>query len=253
MATYGITLRSRYATLSLALGAAVRTAYKYRVAVTTQSRGKFRIANDADDRYELYRGVDALADLDSSPWDTFTTLPHTTAALTPPMSGSTAYHFVLRKRNRWGLVSLNASETIITIAADGSPVGVAPSNPSPIAASAAAAGTVLITGRYAYLADGDRQADTWLVYLTFDGSAPDPDLDTPVEVAMSKVDGVARLNYTTDPQTEGTVVKAVVRVRRSDTPAVDSINTLAVSATATLLGPQGELSAGLFLGASRQI
>src|SRR5687767_4961873 len=42
--------------------------------------GRYRISDAALDRYELYRGVNADVDY-SAAWETFTSLPHTTAAL----------------------------------------------------------------------------------------------------------------------------------------------------------------------------
>jgi len=266
-------LRSQSATLSLtitgamrsrhsrfnAMGVSLRSVMRIFLGFAGSSKGRHRVANDADDRYELYRGVDAKADLDGSAWETFTSLPHETAALTPPVSGTRAYHFVLRKRNKWGLSSLNTVETIITLNTAGEPTSAAPSAPQQTSAEATAGGTVTLQSRYAYPLDGGRQADTWLLYLTYDGSEPDPDLDTPISVAMAKVDGVAKLTYVTAAQAEGTVVTALVRVRRSADPDVedsidvDSTNSLSVSATATLLGPAGDIAGGIYLGASQQI
>src|SRR5690349_1299822 len=81
------------------------------------------------------------------------------------------------------------------------------------------------------------QADTFLIYLTADGSDPDPDLDTPTEVEMTKADGIARLDFTSDAFSEGTTVKVIVRTRRSGTPNVDSSNVEIRSAIVTLIGP----------------
>lgn len=216
---------------------------KYRAT----ARGLCRIANAALQQYELYRGVDAPADLTSAPWQTFASLPFTTPALTPGHS----YHFVARLRNAWNLVSKNAAETIITVADDGTAAEVPPSSPS-FAAAPSAAGTILVTSSYAYGLDGANQAGDWLVYLRSDGTAPDPIADMPTVVVMAKTDGLAKLSYTTAAFAEGTVVRVLVRARRAGTPDVDSSNTTAVQAIATLLGPSEPDPANAFLGSAAE-
>jgi len=46
-----------------------------------ETRGRFRVAEDALELYELYKGVGALPDFDSAPWETFASLPHATGKL----------------------------------------------------------------------------------------------------------------------------------------------------------------------------
>jgi len=45
-----------------------------------EAEGRYRLANDDLERYELYRGIDAEPDFDAAPWETFSSLPATTAA-----------------------------------------------------------------------------------------------------------------------------------------------------------------------------
>jgi hypothetical protein len=227
---YGQTARGSFRFISLQVLASVR--------------GGHRVANAALDRYELYRGVNAAADLTAGPWQTFTALPFTTPALAP----FAEYHFVLRRRNAWGVLSQNLEETVLFVDAGGNLVSP-PSPPEDPAAAPAAGGTVLITATYAYDADGAAQADAFLVYVRTDGTFPDTSLDTPAVVAMTKADGVAKLEYTTSAQAEGTTVKAIVRTRRTGTPSVDSTNVDPfVSAVATLLGPPTVTPAAVLQG-----
>jgi len=44
--------------------------------------GGYRLAEDALERYELYRGIDADPDFEAAPFETFTTLPHETGDIT---------------------------------------------------------------------------------------------------------------------------------------------------------------------------
>jgi hypothetical protein len=203
------------------------------LACSAQAQGLYRVADPTLDRYEVYRGIDASPDFTAAPFATNSTLPITTAAL----SVSHKHHLVLRKRNKWGLISQNTQETIFDVNAGGTLNATPPSDPTNIAATGAAAGTVIISAQYAPNDDGDNAADTWLVYFTTNGIDPNPGTDIPVVIVMNLSDGSARLSYTTAAQAEGTLVKAIVRTRRTGTPNVDSTGSTIVSATATLLGP----------------
>lgn len=221
-----------------------------RLSVTGSAVGLYRAADPTLERYELYRGVDASPDLSGSPWATFASLPNTTAALTP---GHT-YRFVLRRRNRWDLLSRNVGETVVRVAANGSESPAPPSDPSDVLVEAAAAGTVRVRAEYAYLADGDDAADLFIVYVRSNGTNPDPATDTPVEVDAVRADGVAKLDYTTTAYAEGATVKVIVRTRRSGSPDVDSTGSTVHTATATLLGPAAPTPADAFVGdAARQV
>ena len=203
----------------------------YQPGITCEAPGLFRVAN-AWPEFELYRGIDgAEIDFSADPWATFDTLPATTPALDP----GHAYSFVLRRRNAYGLASQNVEAWEITVDPAGDLDAVAPSAPS-FTVAASTGGKILITGTYAYSEDGDDQADGWAVYLTTDGTDPDPETDTAEAVAMVKADDLAGLSYTTDAQTEGVEVRVLVRVVRA-ADGVESENTTIKSALATLEGP----------------
>lgn len=216
----------------------------WRTRYQNAAAGVYRVKDDALIGYLLYRGVDAFPDLTDPAWETFTSLPHQTASLDPDH----VYHFVLRARNAWGLITQNVRPWVLRVAADGSRDPVPPSAPTDITVVAWEAGAVRLTARYNYLADGILAADTWLIYLTTDGVDPDPGLDTPVEVMMVLADGVARLTYTAGPYALGATVKVLVRTRRSGTPDVDSVNEAIVSAVTTAQGPAAPSPAGAFVG-----
>lgn len=208
--------------------------------------GLHRVANDSLARFELYHGVGGSPDFTADPESTFTALPFTTSALTTDAT----HHFVLRQRNAWNLQSQNINEWVITTASDGSINATPPSDPVEIAAAASTAGTVTVTARYLYSADGSNAADSFLVYLAVNAT-PVIGLTVPIAVSMIKSDGIAKLSYTTAAQTEGAVVNVIVRTRRtgvSPSPNVDSIGTTVYSATATLLGPAEVTDPEIFQG-----
>jgi hypothetical protein len=217
--------------------------YAFLIACAQESGGKYRVANAALDRYELYRGVNAPADLTAAPYMTFTALPAFTAVL----PGSTTYHFVLRKRNAWGLVSENISEWVVTLDAGGNPVVVRPSDPIDIAVTPGAGGTAVVTARYLYAADGINQANQFLVYVAVNAT-PVIGVTSPVVIAMSKSDGVAKLSYTTAAQSNGSTVNVIVRTRRTGSPNVDSAGTTVYSCVVSTAGPGVMSPRGLFIG-----
>ncbi len=182
-----------------------------------QIAGLHRAANDALDRYELYRGADADPDFLAAPWETFTSLPHESAALDP----NHAYRFVLRRRSRWNLASQNVRAWELRIAADGSAEAVLPAGPDWAILEAAAGGTMRVRAAYAYARDGAYQAASWLVYLTSDGLDPDPEVDEPTVVEMQKRDGTARLDWTSEAFGDGAAIKVLVRTRRVDSGPVN--------------------------------
>jgi len=243
-------------TWNYATYAGIGSGYAYVMASWDQTMaGYHRVADDALAGYELYRTVDgATFDFDT-PWETFASLPHDTAALD---AGHT-YRFVLRQRNAYRLCSKNIEYTEIIVDDAGEETGQPPSAPEEITIKPAAHGAVTVTAIYHWLADGEElAADTWLVYLDSEG-APDPDNAAPIEVAISRSEALARLRYTSAPFADvaesatgalnsaalnsyaaagGVTVHALVRVRRTGPPLVDSTNTATVSTAIETEGPE---------------
>ena len=205
-------------------------------------RASFRVPDTALEGYTLYRGVDSEPDLEAAPWETFASLPHETAALTP---GAT-YRFVLRYRNKYGLESQNISSWAVVVDGGGDAEAERPSAPFGVTVSPAAGGAVLVDAEYAWEMDGANAADQWLVYLTNTGVDPDPDVDSPTVVAIVTAAGHAFLSWTSSPQGDGADVRVLVRVRRS-ADTVDSSNLDVHSAVAETSGPAA-VDGAAFLG-----
>ena len=212
-------------------------------------RGQYRIANAALDVYELYRGVDAEPDFDAAPYESFATLPHTT----PAQDVGHTYYFVLRKRNVHNLSSQNVASWSVKVGATGADV-TEPSAPAEWALAAAAAGAARVTASYDYLTDGTAaRGDTWAVWITADGSTPNPSGDPDYTETMVLADGVAKLDYTDGGHSHGATLKALVRVRRDGETPVDSQNSTVQTATADATGPAAPAGAATFHGgASKQ-
>jgi len=220
------------------------------IAFAHVGRGMGRLANDAAAGYELYRGVDGEPDF-SSPWETFTALPHQTGALDAPPSGTRTYTFLLRQRNRFGLSSVNVRSWSIEIDANGDLVTTPPSAPRWISVEPAAGGKVRVQATYRYDDDGDDQADAFAVWVGVDAD-PDPDVDDPAVVqSMVKADGLAKLDWTRPTgEADGARFRVLVRTRNSGgggTSGGDSRNTALLEATATSDGPDAP-TGGAFFG-----
>jgi len=180
-------------------------------------KGRYRSAQDAVDLYELYRGVDAMPDFDAAPWETFASFPHETAAL----DASHVYYFVLRKRNKYGVLSENTTPTIITIDAGGDQITNAPSNADHIELVQVAEMSANVSAIYNSRQDDD-PADTWLLYLTDSGANPNPAVDSPYEIPMAFEGGSSWLDYDYGPKPDGVTVKAIIRTRVSGYSDADS-------------------------------
>lgn len=195
--------------------------------------GIWRAAVDALDRYELYVGTDAEPDLSLGPTATNATLPWTPAT---SFAADHVYYLVVQRRNHHNLVTASLETTRLAIVGgvEGLPP---PSAPTVQVFEAAASGSVRLAGIYYYPADGTAAADQWLVYLKTGGSAPNPAIDTPTVVTIRKAFGAGWLDATYGAYAPGTVVKALLRVRRS-ADSIDSTNTTAVGpVTATTTTP----------------
>lgn len=208
------------------------------ITYNEELRGRFRVANAALDRYELFIGIDAAPDF-SAPDYTFSSLPYAVPALTV----GHVYQLSVRKRNQHNLSSKNIDVFTVDLSASAEAAGTLPSAPV-FSALPAAGGAIEIRAEYLYPNDGDYAADTFLVYYTTTGTNPNPATDTPIEVVMRKADGVARLDYQTSALADGTTVKVLVRVRRS--PDVDSDNAGIVSAVAETSGPSAPVGHAFF-------
>ena len=213
---------------------------------TAEVQGKYRVANAALARYEIYHGTDASPDFDAAPEETFSSLPHET---TLTLSADHTHHIVTRYRNEYNMLSANIEEEIIALDSGGEEIEPIPSEPRDILVEAAADGEIRIRANYFYRDDSeDARADEFALWWTTDGSEPNPAGAADATSTMTLVDSYAKLDYTTDADfAYGTTVKVLVRTRRNDgADDYDSDNTTSYSATATFAGPEQPDPAGAF-------
>lgn len=200
-----------------------------------EADGRNRIQDSDLVQYLLFRGVGSEPDPDSdSPFETFASLPHTTAAL----AISTIYFFVLRQQNDYGVVSKNINSWRLELDGSGDQVAIPPSAPELVQVVPAAAGTTLVDFDYRRSLDSvTARADTFAVWFTTDGSTPDTSMAADATELMTFKDNVARLRYTVVAQLDGVTVKVTVRTRNSGTPDIDSTNTDVQTSIADTDGP----------------
>ena len=209
-------------------------------------RGNYRIEDTSLIRYELYQGIDAQPDFTAAAWQTFNALPFTT----PVLAVGHTYNFVLRKRNQHNLVSQNVQAWQLILDSGGSSA-LYPSAPISQSMAQAAGGAGLITATYDALKDlANVAADTWAVWLTSDGSTPNTSSAATYTTPMIISDGQPKLSYLTAGFAQGTVLKAIVRARRSGAPTYDSQNSTVLQITADAIGPVAPAGAGVFFGES---
>jgi hypothetical protein len=216
-------------------------------SVDGRLRGAYRLADTALELYELYVGEDAETDFDAAPAATSATLPFDYA-----LTVGHTYRVCVRLRNRFGLVSQNRNITTFIVNAGGTTDGNPPTAPA-FVLEPAAGGKVTVHGWYYPGPDGDDAADVFALWLTTDGSTPDP-ADAETDTAtMSDGDAVARYSYTSGALGDGTTVKILLRSRRSGTPDVDSTNTAILAVATEENGPTTPASAGAHLGSSVEV
>ena len=230
----GIWLKRAVPGSGVTLGKQQKIHLKHPDGASVELFGKHALGDVSLEGYELYRGEDAPVNFGVA-WETFSALPHTTAALTV----SKTTKLVTRYRNRWDLLGPNLKEFSVELDGGGAVVEPLPSAPTEQAIEAVPGRLFVVTALYDYAADGANQADGWAVWATA-GSAPDPDVDVPLAVvaSMEKADGIAPLRYVTAAYAAATDLHVVVRTERS-ADSKRSANTLAINAVAaeTLTAP----------------
>ena len=185
--------------------------------------GLYRVTDSTCSLYALYAGVDTDPNFDAAPSASNSTLPFS-YALAAPGSGETEYRITIRRQTEYGLRSVNTYTRSIVIDAAGEDVTPEIADPVDVTAEDAGSGCVRITARY--WGSEASPADTWDIYVSTDGTDPDPSADSPTSetmVAAFASSGYS-LDYEAGPYTWGTDCRVLVRARRSSDD-VDSANT----------------------------
>jgi len=159
--------------------------------------------------YELFIAVDpAEPVLTDPPADTAATL----AGLQYNVSASTTYNYEVLYRNQFGLVARHWKFDPLIVNSEFEIAAALPSDPEMVDVIQRSDGAVIVAGLYTGAADGTDRADTWRLYVTYDGTNPDPDSDTPIDETMN---GNGVLEYVLTAGLDETPVKVIAKVYRS--------------------------------------
>jgi len=212
-------------------------------------RGIARRGKASHRQYQLFVGQDAPPDFDAAPQDTAAAQEDLSYG---PLDADHTYYYEELYRNAYGLVAAPQETTRLPLDAEGDVLINPPSGPSDVGLLAQSDGTILVTARYFKSLDAAAaQANKWAIFLTADGTDPDPDVDEPVVETMSS-SGI--LEYTTAAHLDETPIRCIVRARRDDgeNPVSDSENAAIYTATATYWWanlPRPDLAIGRTYGA----
>lgn len=214
--------------------------------------GLFRISDSTLEGYELYIGEDTAPDFTAAADATSTTLPFSHA-----LSTSTTSYYAVRYRNAYNLTSFNTLTGYTTTGALGEDETATLTPPTVVSIDSVAGGEIDIILRYNPTADATA-ADTWRLYITTDGSTPDPGVDTPSDTTMN-VTALAgpTLNQliTIGPYDYGTVVKFIPRVYSTtldDESANVAVTTETVDTQAPVMANWLGLTTGGYYGHRRR-
>lgn len=173
----------------------------------------YRVEDSDFERYELWIGEDALPDLGGEPAAVSQTLPFN-YSIAPPVSGTKTVYAVLRMRDKYGIISANQKTTVFVIDSSGMAVLSPPSAPLEMNLLQGTVGYAVVFLKYN--ASGDANpADTFKVFAS-EGSAPDPDTDTPAASAtMVTFGGIAYYRALIGPYTPGATLYVIGTAERS--------------------------------------
>lgn len=233
-------------------------------------RGCSRVAQAGIAGWYLYWGEDAEPDTEAAHDEFVADVDRLSAspfAATKDLSAvpSTDHYAQLRYGSEYGILSPPLENPLIfRIDGTGEESLTPPSGPTIFQIAPYGEGEVRIKAAYfpTFDALADR-ADTWAVWITSDGTTPDPTTAATYTVAMAPAQTLLTdpriLDYTTAADyTEGTPIKVLVRTRRTGTPYdpgppevpavpdTDSENVTVESTTAQYCGPSRPLGLASF-------
>jgi len=174
--------------------------------------GNYRIGDATLARYEIHAATGADPN--------FATAAATSASLpfTYALSTSNTHHYAVRRRNQFNLESFNTLCEVREIGAGGADETDAITDPTVDSFTAQPGGECDLVLTYPGAEDAT-PADTWRLYITTDGTTPDPATDTPADTSMQII-GLAHSSLTNrvtiGPYDYDTVVKVIARAYSSD-------------------------------------
>lgn len=200
------------------------------VAHSETYRGTYAIAGAV--QYRVHLGQDAQPNPSGTPAVSGASLPLETGAITPPVSATKEFRVLTRYRNAYGIESVNWRTFNFVIDDAGANVTPEVSDPVNQSLAQSTGGKLNLSAEYMPNMDAD-PADTWRYYVRTDGTDPDPDVDTPVDVGMQFISFFSEsafLHADLGPYPYGTDVRVIVRAYR-DSDDTESTGTTVLQAT----------------------
>jgi len=178
-------------------------------SMSTPKQGKSRIANDSVAGWVVYVGSNSMPNFNGSYSGFSTSLP-VSVPITPPVSGTKKLFVVVRKRNKYGLISQNSHPEIITINSSGSEVMVSLTAPENLGVHVTPDGKLKIGAAYPQVYQDKNPATAWRFWV---GSSA-PNVSNSPDVSVS-VNGPGMI-VTLGPYSPGTYHIAVALYRSGD-------------------------------------
>lgn len=178
-------LKKKRIPISVYIGAVLGD-YAYYQTLTGEGNGiggSYRVANDIAG-YVIYIGEDGPPIFNGSPQGYSATLP-VTVAITPPVSGTTAFHVVVRKRNPHGIESPNQYATIIVVDSTGAQVLHPLLTPQDVLAIPQPNGKIRILAKYPTLGIDPHPPNEWRFWISAGTIDPLVDLPTATSTPMT--------------------------------------------------------------------
>jgi len=202
--------------------------------------GIYRIANEV--LWELYVSDTPDVDWNRVPDDSGNTLPITTP-LAVPGSGINTYWYIVKFRNRFGLMSLNQYIRKIGVGSTGGEGVMPPSSPYGTWVEDAYRGSITVRSSYDKAGDEDSAGNRWAIWVGV-GVDPDPDVDVPTNVrGIPDGNGAGEdliLRLGTGEYTESSDLRIMTRVYRTSDDVTDGNTDVIQFTTASTAIPPTE-------------
>lgn len=210
-------------------------------------RQAYRVANTDLETLELYAGYDAMPDFDDVAQPVATGDPINWTPTYPGAGLTTILHLVVRKRNRYNLLSFNQHPRLIEIDENGDEV-LGPLTPPELVKvlDGSSAGALQAWVRYAY--EGDQNpADVWELYAEIDAD-PVVGVDTPVATEAMGASGNSLVPWraTVEALTTGETYHIMAVVKRTADGAYEQSDVLQHTIAVVYDVDEGDLS--VFVG-----
>jgi hypothetical protein len=211
-------------------------------------RWEHPVAETALAVHRVHVGEDAVPDWDGTPDGSGASYP-VNVSVALPGSGTKTINVTCRDQNAHGLIGLNTRYQTVVIDSSGNDVTPDLSDLLDVTLTNIAGGEVDLVASYDLGKDAS-PGDYARLYVTTDGTDPDPATDTPVDIALGVSNGLsanAVVEHVLGPYAYGTDVRVIARAYRSG-DTTESGSTTVLQATVNTEAPAGVHGGGVYHG-----